>query len=413
MTTTYKSRGGQALPPKKSKGKGGVLGLFPSTAVTQPEIARLLGTARTQVKQNFAGSELPPQQSYLQPYQERRDTNLQLADSAGKFLQAASANAQNLSGAFTSAVAQQIAGNKQSTLQGGGSGLVEALPAPAVETIPMNMIGSSWTNLLNAQVPAQAARAQEANQATDVAQSRAISDYNAARTKRTSDIESAISTLYKSNLDTLQTQKDDAYKNAVALYSVLGRQAYLRAQAKERAREFGVTSGQRDRSLDQADARIANTEAYRQQTLNIQRQKAVKETGVDTGPALKILLGGKLAASGGLKLGPQGQLGGNYLIYPLLQTAADSPTGQAIYNTKSPIKKFVKYGEQVPVTGQGGVTGRVTLASLAFPHSKAGQARGATSESYRQAVNNLRAKYGAKITAEWLATYFPPPPGVA
>jgi hypothetical protein len=168
-----------------------VLGLFPSTAVTQPEIAKLLGQARTQVKANFAGTALPPEQSYLQPFADRRAQNLQLATNAAQYLQAASANAQNLSGAFTTVIAQRLAANQQATLQGGGSGIPAALPAPAEQTIGMNMVGSNWTNLLNALVPAAAARASEANQSLDRDQTKALNDYVQANKKRSTDIERA------------------------------------------------------------------------------------------------------------------------------------------------------------------------------------------------------------------------------
>jgi hypothetical protein len=113
---------------------------------------------------------------------------------------------------------------------------------------------------------------------------------------------------------------------------VLGKQKYLAARAAEHDREFGITAGQTDRRLNLTKRGQDLTDAYHQSSLRDQRKKAKADTGIDTTSALKILNSGKANKVAGLTLGKQGQSGGLYNIYGVLQTAADNINGVTIYD---------------------------------------------------------------------------------
>jgi hypothetical protein len=411
---------GGRVPPKskhksRPKGNGGSdpLGLFPSTAISQSTLGQLLSGAREQVQANYAPTALPDQQHYLQPYVDRRDSNLRMAAAAADYLGAAKTNAQNISGAFTANLGSIMNGAQAANAQQGGSAPgVGAIPAAPVGTLGANMVGSSWTNFLNGLIPAQSARASEANASVDIDENKAIADYRAAQAKRTADMQDAIQTLYKGNLDTLKSAKDADYRNALSLYAILGKDKYQQMLLQQRKHEFNVNTGLKRDSLDLSRDKLNETGSYHQATLDLQRKKAAKETGIDTAPALRILNGGKTAATSHIKTGPQGQLGRTYIVAPLLQSADQSPTGQAIFNTKNPRKINVDYGRPVPTgrDAKGNLVAQVSPGDYYYPHSQPGASRGATAASYQQAVSYLRSKYGAKITPAWLKTYFPPPP---
>lgn len=403
--TKYAARFAKPKKTTKTTKSSSVLGLFPSTAIDQATIASILAGARTQVQKNYAAAPLPAQQTFLQPFADRRAANLQMAAAADSYLTGASANAQNISGAFNSAYADRLKAGQDATLAAGGSGAAGAIPPPAATLEPMQAIGSSWTNYLNALRPAMATRAQEANTATDTAEGKALADYTAQREKRSTDLETAIQTLFKSNLDTLQASKNDDYKNAVTAYAVLGKDAYNKALLKQRSLEFTATSGQKDRALDQTDTKIANTKAYQQKTLDVQRQKAAKLTGINTASALKTLMVTTTSgAAPGQHLGPQGQTGGRYKITPILGYA---PNGTAIFS-KTTRTVVVPYGKPVPVTNKNA---KVDFQGQVFPPKGASTTtRHATASSWDTAVGQLKAAYPGRITKTWLDAYFPPRP---
>jgi hypothetical protein len=383
--------------------------LFPSTDITGKEQSGLRQAARTQVQQDYAASPMPSLTTYLQPFADAATRTQAAGDAATAYLRSASANAQNLTGAFTGALAGGI-NTGQATVQGqGGSGLAGAIPPAAQSVIPAAALGSSYTQMLNAEQPAVGARVLEANQNINTQQGKAQADYQTAAAQRRQDIQDAIAKLYTSSLSTLQDQKNTGYKNAVTSYLALGKTAYQKAQAAERKREFGVTSSQTDRRLAQADERLAAEKSYRQATLD-QKRTAAAAKGIDLAPAYKTLFvaGPSTTSSTGGKTGPAGQRGRWYTVTPTSYTATGTPIeGKAV-------RRFVAYGETVPTpekNAQGQVTQKVTPGDYAYPKSSSSTtSRKATPDSWDRAVAQLKAKYPGQITASWLKKNFPPRP---
>lgn len=391
--------------------------LFPSTDISPAELSRLRGSAQTQVRQTYAASPMPSQQSYLQPFADAHARTLAAGQNYVSYLDSAASNAQNISGAFNSALTGGIQQGQAQTLASGGSGLPGAIPTAAASLIPAAGVGSSFTNYLNAEKPYVGAAVNETERQLNSQQSSATADYQTAAAQRRAEIQDAISKLYESNVSTLQDTKVAANKAKVTEYLALGKTAYQKAQVAERAGEFGVSAGlkkrgldQKDRSLDQTDRKIAGDLAYKQASLDAKRTSA-KATGIDlSGPYKTLLVStpGKTSAPG-VKTGPAGQTGREYTVTPIIYTAS----GTAIEG--KPVKRTVYYGETVPTATkdkEGRVTQRVAKGKYTVP-AKSGSAaatRKATPDSWDRAVAQLRAKYPGRITATWLKANFPPRP---
>lgn len=373
--------------------------LFPSTTVTPKEDSGLMSSARQEVTRSYAATPLPSQASYLQPF---ADANARTAAAGANYvdyLKSASANAQNLSGAFADAMTGGMNAGQQLVQSAGGS--TGGIPPAAASIIPAASVGSSFTNYLNAEQPYVGAAVNEATTAQNKLALSAAADYQATAAQRRQDVQDAITKLYTSSLSSLQGQKNDSYKNAVTSYLALGKTAYQQQQLKEKSREFGVTSSQKDRSLAQTDTKIANQKAYQQSSLDLQRKKALKTSGVDTAAALRTLNAPTTTTGGAGKTGPAGQRGRWYTVTPITHLKSGSDI------TGTPVRRFVAYGEKVPV---GGKDQKVTAGDFAYPKSTSG--RKATGSSWDTAVKQLKAKYPGKITASWLKANFPPrPPG--
>lgn len=384
--------------------------LFPSGAVTQKEQSGLLNTARSQVLKSYAATPLPTQQSYLQPFADAHARNVQAGQNYINYLQSAAGSAQNLSGAFASALGAGINTGQQNVQSQGGSGLPGAIPTAQASTIPAAAVGSSFTNYLNALQPSVGAAVNETDRQLNVGASKAAGDYAAAQAQRRGEVQDAIQKLYTSSLSTLAGQKSDAVKNAVAEYVALGRNAYQKAQLNETISHHKATEKTAAQNANTSAARLANTKAYQQRTLDSKRTAAAAK-GIDLAPAYRTLFVTSSSTSGTGARGPSGQSGGNYTIVENRTDAYGDPAGSTT------VTQFVPYGQKVPksvrFTNPDGttVTRKVTLKSQQFPPKGASSStRKATPKSWDLAVRQLKAKYPGQITPAWLKSNFPPRP---
>lgn len=386
--------------------------LFPAVDVSGKERTGLLGDARTQVTKSYGAVPMPSAQSYLQPFADAHARTAASGQNYVNYLDAASANAQNLSGAFNAALTGGMnAGQASVQGQGGSSADVSGIPAAATSLIPAASVGSSFTNYLNAEKPYVGAAVNESQRQISAQQATAAAQYQTAGAQRRQDIQDAIQKLYSSNLDTLQSGKKLAHDAAVTDYLALGKTAYQKAQASERTRYDTGRLTQGQTKLDQNATKINNDAAYKQATLDSKRTAAAAK-GIDLAPAYKALLVSTPRGSAkGAAVGPRGQAGGNYTVIENRTDAAGDPAGSTT------VTQFVPYGAKVPksvsFTNPDGtkVTRRVTLKGLVNAKtSSAGSTRKATPASWDRAVSLLKNKYPGQITATWLKQNFPPRP---
>lgn len=388
--------------------------LFPSTDVTAKEQAGVMNDSRSSVLKSYAAAPMPSQQSYLQPF---ADASAR-ANSAGanyvSYLDAASQNAQNLSGAFNAALTGGIQAGQGTAAAYGGSGTPDAIPSAGASLIPAASVGSSFSQMLSAEKPYVGAAVNEATGTINKAATSAAADYATAAEQRRSEIQDAIQKLYTSGLDTLQSSKIDANKAAVTEYLAMGKTAYQKAQLAQKTKHDTTTETIAQQNANTSATRATNTASYQQASLDLQRQKALKSSGIDTTGALKTLLVTTPGtAASGQKTGPQGQVGGYYTVTRTKIDEDGAPSGDG--NTT--VTQYVPYGKPLPKAGSGmnpdgsRWTTKVTLKSQKMPtKSAATSTRKATPASWDRAVQQLRAKWGAKITPAWLKANFPPRP---
>jgi hypothetical protein len=384
--------------------------LFPSTNITPAERTRLMGDARSSVTKSYAAAPMPAQASYLQPFADAHARTVDAGANYVNYLDSSARNAQNLSGAFDASLTNGIQRGQADVAAQGGSGTPGAIPSAAASLIPAASVGSSFANYLNAERPYVGAAVNETTRQLNQQQAAAAGDYQTAAASRRAEVQDAISKLFTSSLDSLQGSKIDANKAAVTEYLAMGKTAYQKAQLAQRTKHDTTTEGIAQQNATTAAARVANTKAYQQASLDAKR-KSAKTAGIDLGPAYSTLLvstPGK-ATGPGAKTGPSGQSGRSYTVTPITYLAS----GTAIEG--KPVKRTVYYGEQVPIATkdkEGRVTQRVAAGAYTYPNSQGSAAatRKATPASWDRAVKQLRAKYPGRITATWLAQNFPPRP---
>lgn len=389
--------------------------LFPSTDISGKELRGVRQDAQTQVRQTYAASPMPALQTYLQPFADATTRNAALGQNYANYLASSATEAQNLSGAFGSALTGGIGSGQSMVSAAGGSGQPGAIPPAAQSLIPAASLGSSFSQYLNAQAPYVVASGQETQRQTNAASAKAAADYQAAATTRRQDIQDAISKLYQSNVSTLQDQRNTGYKNAVTSYLAMGKTAYQKAQLAQRGKQFDVSTGLKRDKLSLDKASLLERQSYHQASLDKKRTTAATK-GIDLSKIYKTLFvstPGKPGSAGAT--GPAGQSGGNYTIVETRTDSAGDPAGS------STVQQFVPYGKKVPksvtFTNPDGttVTRKVTLKGQVIPKAgaKGASTRKATPQSWDRAWIQIQAAYPdrSKYTLAYLKSLMPKRPG--
>lgn len=269
--TKRKSRGGQATPPKKSGKPGAPAVYFPSAEVSAADMARILRQSQSSVNASYKAVPMPSLATYQQPFVDAANREAKLGGDMLAAIGGAAQYSQGLTGGLSSWIQANV-GNAQQSAQSSIAGNAPQVPAytsAAATALPIQSMGTSQTQYLNALAPYVAGSSQQYQRDITTAQNKALGEYNTAQTTRNTEQTQAVQDLYKQNLDTLTTSRQNVTKNAIAEYIALTSAGMKAKDAAEKVRvdTAKIIADERKGDIDaqRADAttRNASTNAYK------------------------------------------------------------------------------------------------------------------------------------------------------
>lgn len=241
FATSGGGTGGGRKPKGKPKGNGGNTpqSMFPSSDLTAQEMARILGGARTQVNQTYAASPLPSLQTYQQPFIDAANHEAKLGNDMLAAIGSAATYSAGQTQGMSDWIQQNIGGAAQQAqaAAGPGNNPVPQYTTAAQSALPIQSMGTSQTQYLNALAPYVAGSAQGYQRQITTQQNAALKDYNQAVADRSSSKIKDTQDLYQTNLKSAVDVRQNVTKNAIAEYIALTSAGMKADAAAEKVRK--------------------------------------------------------------------------------------------------------------------------------------------------------------------------------